>query len=181
MYKIQHFFKFFFARYPELYCTVLRIMSLLQNASKKSCAWKKKKEKISFYLFFASGVGFPLTHPKIVLHYNYMHSYPAAHQDHCGRWRNLTQDLCPRGLVCYPRATTSPVNEPLHLGFSAMVHGKQIFVISSFFLKIVKKYGESLRLRGLTTKEISSHSHSTENITPHDKASIRLYFIQYTW
>ena len=164
--KIQHFFKFFFARYPELYCTVLRIMSLLQNTSKKSCA---------------SGVGFPLTHPKIVLHYNYMHSYPAAHQDHCGRWRNWTQDLCPRGLVCYPWATTSPVNEPLHLGFSAMVHGKQIFVISSFFLKIVKKYGESLRLRGLTTKEISSHSHSTENITPHDKASIRLYFIQYTW
>ena len=39
------------------------------------------------------------------------HNDPAAAQDHCGRWRIRTRDLCPKSLVRYQRATTSPTNE----------------------------------------------------------------------
>ena len=49
-------------------------------------------------IFFASGVGFPLYPEMFYIHY---HNDPAAHQDHCGRCRIQTWDLCPRSLVHY--------------------------------------------------------------------------------
>ena len=44
-----------------------------------------------------SGAGFPL-HPEI--HNTVSRNDPAAPQDHCGKSRNRTQDLCPRSLAC---------------------------------------------------------------------------------
>ena len=44
-----------------------------------------------------SGAGFPL-HPEI--HNTVSRNDPAAPQDHCGKSRNRTQDLCPRSLTC---------------------------------------------------------------------------------
>ena len=50
--------------------------------------------------FLVSGLGFPL-YPKIF--YCTYHNDSAAHQDHCGRCRTWTRDLCPRSLMCYQR------------------------------------------------------------------------------
>ena len=49
--------------------------------------------------YTCSGIGFPL-YPKI-LYFITHNDHPAAHQDHCGRCRTRTQDLCPRSPVCY--------------------------------------------------------------------------------
>ena len=49
---------------------------------------------------------------------------PAAHQDHCGRCRIRTRDICPRSLVRYQRATTSPARIRYALYFST---GTQFF------------------------------------------------------
>ena len=63
------------------------------------------KKKLFLKTFFASGVGFPL-YPE-----NYstlLHNDHVAHQDHCGKCRIQTWDLCPRSLVRYQWATISP-------------------------------------------------------------------------
>ena len=41
------------------------------------------------------------------LRFGKLHNDLAAHQDHCGRWRILTRDPCPRSLVRNQWATTS--------------------------------------------------------------------------
>ena len=48
-------------------------------------------------LCFASGVGFPLF--STLRFSTLFHNDPAAHQDHCGRCRIRTPNLCPRSLV----------------------------------------------------------------------------------
>ena len=53
----------------------------------------------------ASGGGFPL-YPQI---YTVLHNDPAAPQDHCGRCRIRTRDLCLRSMARYG------TNEPPHL------------------------------------------------------------------
>ena len=56
-----------------------------------------------FYKYFlASGGGSPL-YAEILQ----SHNDPAAHQDHSGRCRIRTRDLCPRSLARYQWATTS--------------------------------------------------------------------------
>ena len=55
-----------------------------------------------FVYFLAPGGGSPL-YPEI---FTLVHNDPAAHQDHCGRCRIQTRDLCARSLVqSYQRAT----------------------------------------------------------------------------
>ena len=64
--------------------------------------------------FFASGVYVFLS----TLRFSTLfHNDPAAHQDHCGRCRIRTRDICLRSLVRYQWVTTSP-NEPPHLQMS---------------------------------------------------------------
>ena len=38
-----------------------------------------------------------------------LHNYPASLREYCGRCRIQTRDLCPRSLMLYQRATTSPL------------------------------------------------------------------------
>ena len=60
--------------------------------------WRKKFKEIYlcfFWSFFVSGVGFSLTLRFTTL----FHNDPAAHQDHCGRCRIRTPNLCPRSQV----------------------------------------------------------------------------------
>ena len=70
-----------------IYCTIRLVLS-------KFCCWS----------FFAPGEGFPL-YPEI---FYFIHNDPAAHQDHCGRCRIRTRELCPSRLVRYYWAITSP-------------------------------------------------------------------------
>ena len=53
--------------------------------------------------------------PSLPWDFTVLHKEPAVPQDHCGRCRIQTGDLCPRSLGRHQWATTSPTNEPPHL------------------------------------------------------------------
>ena len=62
---------------------------------------------VLFYIFFCLSGRFPSL-PWVV--YTLLHNDPAAHQDHCGRCRIRTRDLCPWSLVRNQWTTTFPCN-----------------------------------------------------------------------
>ena len=73
------------------------------NVGRDPDSVKYNSRSVTKYLWLHFFASLPWDYP----HYHYD---PAAHQDHCGRCRIRckTQDLCPRSLVRYQWATTSP-------------------------------------------------------------------------
>ena len=54
-----------------------------------------------FFFFFNIFFGPQVEVPPSTLRFTVLHNDPAAPQDHCGRRRIRTRDLCPRSLVHY--------------------------------------------------------------------------------